>query len=286
MIRQAQPGEEARLEAFLAGHAETSMFLRGNLATHGLRPTDHPHGTTCWLAETEAGAIRAVVGCNNEGFLMAQVPVPLPGLWSAVAQVLAGRSIAGMTGEDTQVRAALEGIGLADAPFTLNHTEPLYRLDLDRLEDPEAELRPVSPADEPMLVEWFAEHFIDTGFSASRLQALSDARRRAARVVHESALRLLLDNGVPVGMAAVNARAGDMVQLGSVHVLRPHRNRGLGRRVTAALLAEERARGARRAVLFANNPAAARAYEGLGFRHIGAYRIALLARPMPVRVMA
>ncbi|MCO6384360.1 GNAT family N-acetyltransferase [Oceanicola sp. 502str15] len=286
MIRQAQPGEEARMEAFLAQHPNSSMFLRGNLETHGLVPGDHPHSSTFWMAETERGEIRAVVGCNNDGFLMAQVPEPLPGLWPAVAGALAGRRIAGMTGEDGQVQAAMEGLGLADAGFTLNHAEPLYRLDLARLTDPEAEIRPSRPEDEDMLRRWFAEHFLDTQFSRSKNQAVADARRRAARVVTEDNLRLLVEDGAPVGMAGVNARAGDMVQLGSVHVPRDLRRVGRGRRVTAALLAEERARGVATAVLFANNPEAARVYEAIGFERVGSYRIALLERPQPVRVMA
>ena len=35
-IRQLRPGDEAALEAFLAGRAESSMFLRANLRTAGL----------------------------------------------------------------------------------------------------------------------------------------------------------------------------------------------------------------------------------------------------------
>ncbi len=287
MIRRAEPGEEGRLEAFLAQHANTSMFLRGNLATHGLVPSDHPHSSTYWLAETEQGEIRAVAGCNNDGFLMAQVPGEVPGFWQAMANVLAGRKICGMTGEDGQVQAALAGLGLADAGFTLNHAEPLYRLELSELEDPKAQIRPAQPGDEQLLKSWFFEHFLDTGFTSNKLQASADARRRAARVVGEDSLRLLLEDGSrPVAMAGINARAGDMVQLGSVHVPRDLRNAGRGRRVTAALLAEERAKGTRTAVLFANNAAAARAYEAIGFRLVGQYRIAILSRPQPVQVAA
>ncbi|QDC07826.1 GNAT family N-acetyltransferase [Oceanicola sp. D3] len=287
MIRQAQPGEEARLESFLAQHPNTSMFLRGNLAAHGLVPSDHPHSSTCWLAETERGEIRAVVGCNNDGFLMAQVPEEIPGFWGAVTHALAGRKVAGMTGEDGQVRGALAGLGLSGAPFTLSHDEPLYRMELDRLEDPGAQLRQTQPGDEAMLKSWFFEHFLDTGFATNKLQASADARKRAARVVHEKDLRLLLEHGYkPVAMAGINARVANMVQLGSVHVPRDLRRGGRGRKVTAALLAEERARGAEVAVLFANNAAAARVYEAIGFELVGRYRIAILSRPVPVGVVA
>ncbi|MBS8226786.1 GNAT family N-acetyltransferase [Vannielia litorea] len=287
MIRRAEPGEEARLEAFLAQHPNTSMFLRGNLATHGLAPSDHPHATTFWLAETERGEIRAVAGCNNEGFLMAQVPEEIPGFWEAVINVLAGRKVAGMTGETGQVQAALAGLGLAGAEFTLNHDEPLYRLELAGLEDPGAQIRPTQPEDQPMLKSWFFEHFLDTGFAPNKLQASADARKRAARVVEEDNLRILLEEGYrPVAMAGINARVGNMVQLGSVHTPRDLRRAGRGRAVVLALLAEEREKGAEVAVLFANNDAAARMYEAIGFRLVGRYRIAILTRPTPVQVMA
>ncbi|MBY6154920.1 GNAT family N-acetyltransferase [Vannielia litorea] len=286
MIRQAHPGDEARLDAFLAKHPDTSMFLRGNLAAHGLSPSDHPHASTFWLSETEAGNVRAVVGCNNDGFLMAQVPEPLPGLWEAVANALGGRKLAGMTGEDGQVQTALQGLGLANAQFTLNHDEPLYRLELDRLEDPSAKLRPPQAGDEEMLRLWYAEHFIDTGFAPNKNEAMLDARRRAERMARSDDLRILIEDGIPVAMAGINARVADFVQLGSVHVLRSKRSRGLGRKVTAALLVEQRTKGARTAVLFANNPAAARAYESIGFNQVGRYRISILARPTAARVLA
>ena len=54
------------------------------------------------------------------------------------------------------------------------------------------------------------------------------------------------------------------------------RGKRLGREVTRALLAEARDNGARQAVLFANNDAAARAYQAIGFRQVGWYRIAFL----------
>ena len=58
-------------------------------------------------------------------------------------------------------------------------------------------------------------------------------------------MRLLLEAGAPVAMAGINARVGDVVQVGGVFVPEGARNRGLGRRVTAALLREEaRGRGA------------------------------------------
>ena len=54
------------------------------------------------------------------------------------------------------------------------------------------------------------------------------------------------------------------------------RGRGFAKAVVAASLLVARDRGSSRAVLFTNNPSAARAYEALGFRRIGDYSLVLL----------
>ena len=92
--------------------------------------------------------------------------------------------------------------------------------------------------------------------------------------------------GVPVAMSAVNARLPDMVQIGGVYVPPELRSRGRGGAVVAAQLLEERARGVREAVLFANNDAAARAYERIGFARVGSYRVAILERQVTPGVAA
>jgi predicted GNAT family acetyltransferase len=56
------------------------------------------------------------------------------------------------------------------------------------------------------------------------------------------------------------------------------RSRGYGRAVVAASLLDARAEGAERTILFTpvENIPAQRAYEALGYRHIGDYRLLLL----------
>jgi hypothetical protein len=47
-------------------------------------------------------------------------------------------------------------------------------------------------------------------------------------------------------------------------------------------LQELRKTGVRRAVLFASSPAACRAYEAVGFRHIGSFALVLFAGPAAI----
>src|SRR5439155_27320443 len=59
-LRTLQPGDEAALDAFLARHAESSMFLRSNARAAGLVDRGEPLQAT-YVAAIEGGAIVAVV---------------------------------------------------------------------------------------------------------------------------------------------------------------------------------------------------------------------------------
>ena len=85
-----------------------------------------------------------------------------------------------------------------------------------------------------------------------------------------------IKNGVPVSLSAFNATLPDIVQLGGIYTPPELRGQGFARAAVAASLIVARDRGASRAVLFTNNPSAARTYEALGFRRAGDYSLVLL----------
>ena len=280
MIRKATQADAAAIEAFLVPHAETSMFLRGNLATHGVGQTDHPHSTDFYLWE-ESGGICGVFGATKQGNLMVQAPGVPAEAFDGFACALDGCRVVGMTGPPDMVRAVLEACGLTETPCSVNAREPLYALDLAVLTDSQADLRAISDADVPQFTQWTRAYMLETGLSATE-EAAQEAAERRARMAVGGPARFLRENGAPVAMAAINASVADMVQVGGVYVPPELRGRGLGGRVTAALLAEARANGARKAILFAASEAAARVYETIGFRLIGAYAVAQFAQPASV----
>ena len=94
---------------------------------------------------------------------------------------------------------------------------------------------------------------------------------------------VLVDGDQPVCLCGFNATLPEIVQIGPVWTPPAHRNRGHARHLLAATLAAARDRGVARAILFTPSPAAAKAYEAVGFAKIGTYRIALLRDPVPVR---
>ncbi|WP_300059860.1 GNAT family N-acetyltransferase [uncultured Roseobacter sp.] len=281
MIRVAVPEDAAALEAFLQPHAATSMFLRGNLAAHGIGASDHAHATTYYLSEA-AGQITAVAGCTNGGFLMCQAPGAGPEFWADCAQALQGRRLVGITGVPAQVDAFAEALGFGDAAFRLKDIEPLYALSLADLPDVrtrDVSLRRPRPEEAGGLAPWFEAYHHETGMGT--LDGV-DGRIAAQQFIEKADSRVMEIGGAVCAMSALNARTADMVQVGGVYVPPVHRGRGYGGRIVALHLAEVRAQAIGAAILFAATAVAARAYEAIGFRRIGSYQIALLKTPMVV----
>lgn len=276
MIGRVGQADRARLAAYLAMHAETSMFLMGNLEAHGLGPSDHPHSTSYWTAERD-GEIAGVLGRTNGGMLMVQAPgLDAEGAGCFLA-ALSGRPVRGITGDDAQAAAVIAAMNLPAEAWQLNATEPLYALSLAGLAVPEAEARAPGTGDRALLVEWFSAYMIETD-TRPEGDLWAEARRRADAALGGRDVHLLIEGGRPVAMSGINARAGQAVQIGGVYVPPGLRGQGRAGRAVAAQLAAARDGGARTAILFAGSAPAARAYERIGFERIGAYRVALLHR--------
>lgn len=273
MIREAGPGDEAALEAFLARFPATSMFLRGNLEAHGLGASNSPNATVYYLYSAD-GSIQAVLGMTRSGMVLCQL-ADAPDSLAALVPALSGQQIVGLSGDAAQIGWLIEALRLGPADFRMNHVEPLFHLDLARLPEGDENLRTPVVDDQPLIGAWFRTYLVETGLGLDG----PSVEDRAARAVAGGLIRFLEEDGRPVAMAAINARAGKSVQIGGVFVPPEARNRGLGRRVTRAVLSEARESGATDAFLFSNNDAASRAYRSIGFGQIGYYRVAFLSTP-------
>ncbi len=280
MIREAVSGDAAMLEAYLSQHSATTMFLRSNLAKHGVGWSDTAHSTRYFVFE-ENGDVVAVFGIARSGFLMAEASGAGRDAFRAFANCLSGQTILGMTGERHSVAGTLSALGLENASYRLFRDEPLLHLDLAMLPAPKLKLRRPGASDRSLLSEWMTHYELDTGLSETEAQAHAQIENRlSVALSSDTTLRLALDDqGRPVAMAGINASVSDVVQVGSVFVPRSLRRRGFGRQVTAALLYEARETGASQALLFAASPAAEQAYLAIGFRPVGTYRLALLTEP-------
>jgi len=279
-LRRVGARDVAALDAFLARHPATSMFLRANLAAQGTDNTDDPHGATYFVPAGRE--ITGVFAITNGGYLMAQAPDAPPAAWAAFAEQIAGRAVAGMTGRPVQVARCLDATGLAPGPWAVLADEPLYLLNLTDLPDLPGKVRTPEPGDLALLEQWYATYALDTGEVLAGDGPSSHARARAAAAIGSPDVVILEDEGTPVAMAGINARLSDIVQIGGVFTPDGMRGNGYARRAVAGLLRLCADQGVMQSVLFANTAAAAQAYEALGYEHVGEYRVALLRSPQVV----
>lgn len=206
----ARPGDEERIDAFLSDYAETSMFLRSNLASQGFEASDSRYGTELFVFE-KAASVQGVIGLSNGGYLVAQLPYAVD--LAPVARHWNGRDVIGLTGVPEQVSHVLVGLGLAASPTSLDEIEPLYALDLSALTGPFPDLRAPQPSDLEMLEQWFFDYVQDTGSIGREEVARADAKARAERAIAEGQVRIMEQDGRAVAMTSFNALVADMVQI-------------------------------------------------------------------------
>lgn len=273
MIRQAIAADSVAIDRFLAGHAETSMILRNNLAKYGIGVSQEPHASMYWI-EIAEGAVTAVFGKSTNGYMMVQAPHASAEFWLQIAKLLAGSQVRGITGVPEQVDAALAALDLAGQPFLVNKDEPLYSVAMTDVVKLDVEMRLADTFDFAVLCDWFMGYALDTGLTGSPDDARIDGENRAKNAIANPDVMMLLEGGAPVAMAGINGRVADLVQIGGVYTPPHGRGQGLARRAVSGLLAHQK--DVTHSILFAAGQAAARAYEAIGYRKIGAYRVAML----------
>ena len=285
-LRVLRPGDEAALEAFLAQHADTSMFLRANARSAGLVDRGQPLQAT-YVAQLDGGITGVAAHCWN-GIVLVQAACDAAASLARAAVRQSRRPVTGFSGPWSQVVAARQALGLVAAPTTRNSRDDLYALDLARLVIPEplargaVACRHPRPDELDLLVAWRVAFSVEA-LGAEDGPALRDASRADVLLHHErGADWVLVVDTTLVAYSAFNAMLPDIVQIGGVWTPLDRRGRGYARSVVAGSLVAARKQGVGRAVLFAdpNNAMARAAYLAIGFRIVGDYGLVLLA-PSP-----
>ena len=281
MMRRARPGDTAALDAFLARRAESNMFLRSNLAAHGLDDPGAPRGMRVYITENK-GEISAAFGITGSGFLMADASDAPPGAWEMLRSIFSGHRLAGIIGLPETARRLRAALGARDRPTALDKEEGLYRLELAHLAPLQASIRPPTEADLPLLRQWIFDYDTTALGAPPDQTARQRAAQMAERALREGHTRLLIEDGQPVAKTGFNATLPRMVQIGGVYTPPALRNRGHARRAVAAHLAEARQGGVQTAILFTSGQAAARAYRAIGFEEIGSYALTIFRQPVEI----
>ena len=286
-LRLLGPGDETAVEEFLHPHADSSLFLLGNLRAAGLADTGAPY-SAAWVAAWDGPEILGVAAHCWNGVLLVQAPRELADVARA-SLAASRRPLAGISGPRAQVVAARAALGLGRAPVAMDHEAELFSLDLSALAVPgplsrgDVACGPPSEGELPLLTDWRVAYAVETLGAARGDGLLSTCAEEVGRLAAEGNAFVLREGGVPVAFSGFNARLRDVVQVGGVYTPPALRGRGFARAVVAGSLLPARAEGVGRAVLFTEreNEAARRAYRALGFRVVGDYGMVLFETPVP-----
>jgi GNAT superfamily N-acetyltransferase len=267
----------AEVDAFLSAHVTCAMFPLTNLREYGLSG-DQPYAQRLWLARHGA-QVTDVLALSRSGLVLPVLPSTN---YAAAARVLAGRKIMGIIGRQDWARGMQNACGLS-GPFTLNRDEPHFELPLSALQMPQGagQIVPLAQAPADTIKSWIHAYMIEA-LDTPKAQADVEVFTRYDRYVAANSHVVLMDGTRPLAMCGFNARLPQIVQVGGVYT--PPALRGLGhaRRAIGQQLAQARAAGVQRAVLFAASDTAASTYRALGFEQIGQWTLLLLAEPQVI----
>ena len=277
-IFKLNDNDAPEVERFLARHAESSMFLRSNMARAGLEYEDRDYAGEYW-GVFDGEKITGVLAHYWNGNVMMQCP-SLNDLLRLTTTFLEEktRKVKGVLGLEEQAAIVINMLEISDENFAINNTEGLYALDLDNMVMPDIKgYSLISPTemDQDLLFGWMRDYDIEAlGFEDG--PALYEHINQRIERMKDGSIYTLVHNNKPVSLAGCNARIEDMNQIGPVWTPPEHRGNGYARRVTALSLEREKLDGIKRSILFTNNPAAEKAYLSIGFERIDNYRLALL----------
>ncbi len=280
MIRDATSDDLPAIQAFLTARSDLAMFPLANLLAHGLTTgafaSPHDHALRIWCLG------QSVIALTRAGTILPYLDGP-PDL-SGLRAALQDQTVTAVIGPAASARPIIAALGLDHLPMATDRDEPGFGLDLADLQLPDlpgTTLRPLTPDDLPLATGW-RETYIGEVLGRfgpdARAQGEADLQGYLARDSH----RLLIRDGLPVALTGFNATLPEIVQIGGVYTPAPLRGKGYARRAVALHLAEARAEGATRAVLFAASDAAAQAYRAIGFQPTAAFTLFLLANPVQI----
>jgi GNAT superfamily N-acetyltransferase len=264
----------AAVEAFLRERSEYVMFPLNNLVRFGLDGIDNL-APRMW--RNGDGALTDVLSVTKAGMVMPYLP---SGDYIAAAHALAGRDLIGIIGPMQAVRGTQAALNLATIDMELDAEEAHLTLDLDALIIPDGTTHIAQMTENlrPILTEWMVDYHINT-LGITRKDAANAVPSRISREIAEDRRVVLMDGDTPVAATAFNAALPHIVQIGAVYTPPALRGKGHARRAVALHLAQVRAKGARRATLFASAPSAIAAYKAVGFKQIGDWVLAIFKTP-------
>ncbi|MEA3334375.1 MAG: GNAT family N-acetyltransferase [Chloroflexota bacterium] len=285
-IRLLGQNDYQALERFLASHLASSMFLIGNARSSGLKD-DGSRFSGTYAGVFKDDTLTGVIAHYWNGNIIPQAPSHLEPLLETLLRA-SGRPVYGVLGPAGQVDMIVETLSIDPTLAKLHETESLYHLSLSDLvlpqglKQPEVVARRIEPGDEELMTRWRIAYSLENLGDSDTPELREACRQSIQHYILSRQLWVLQVDGEPVSCSAFNASINEAVQIGGVFTPPPLRCRGYARAVVAASLLEARQQGVPQAILFTGNEnrAARRAYEALGFRQTGWFKLFLLTEPI------
>lgn len=264
-----QQEDNAELDAFLALHAHSSMYLRADLR----RAT----GRATFAIARQHGQIVAAAAHMASGMVVLQAPVGAADV-AATALHHSGRRLAGFYGPMAQVHAAHQAMGLDGMAVLKDTVEDLFALSLSYLRLPTilaeqtVRCRVAGDADFDLLVAWRTAFRLEAMGDVAGAQLDETCRADIAGLLPAGSL-FILEGPQALACCSFNARLPGVVQIGNVWTPPELRGHGYARAVVAGALAIAAEHGTVTTILSTGrkNVAAQAAYRSLGFHVVGDY---------------
>jgi predicted GNAT family acetyltransferase len=275
--------ELPRVRAFLERHVDSSLFLLGNLADHGLGLGPSMNSGNFKMIE-ESGQIVAVFCLTRRGNLLVQTggrrDLHEPILAACAAETHPLKGVVGeFQGADSIWQELRKGTNFQPG---FASKEPLYSRALDA-ELPARSQHVVRRVGLDDFARWDELMHAFLAEEGLPMQGTLEERRDGFRFMLEAGRGwVALDGADLVATATLNARVGSAGQLGGVFTVPERRRRGFSRAVLVELMHDTRARlGLTRLALFTGERStpARTLYESLGFCQVGEFALFFAAEP-------
>ena len=285
-IKRLTTADVGILEQYLAPYQAECMFICSNIKAGGMEYAGQDFQGEyfgCFRGSSE-DLDGVLVHYWNGNIMMYASDTQVLEQLVVFFKTYATRPVVGVLGPDRQAEYVVNSLGLQHAAFASNRNEGLYELDLKDLGAIKLpnDVAVVSMQDVSMdlLLQWRRAYAIEA-LGADNDSALEKrVAEEVDRQIRGQDCWVLLAGGVPVSLSGFNARLAEVVQVGPVWTPPEYRNQGFARLLLAWVLAQEKTKGTKKAILFTDTPAGIKAYRAIGFEKIGEYRLALLKKPV------
>ncbi len=283
-IRKLTTGDKNSLEAFLLKHIDSSMFMLGNMHNVGLTYTSQIYSGT-YAAAFDNNKIIAAAAHYWNGNIMMQGSDHLDRVVRLTLRE-SGRPVKGVIGLTEQVNIVVSAIALelTDTNVQANEMEWLYSLKLDQLVIPQplqsgaVIARRIEKRDIDQIAQWRIAYNIEAIGAKNSPTLRTNCYSAIKHACKEGRIWVAETDRQLLATSAFNAQIPQAVQIGGVYTPPELRARNYARCAVAQSLIDARNEGATTAILFTpkTNTPAQKAYESLGFKRVGTYRMLLL----------